>query len=92
MRIPNGPVVLESLFDSGFLLEQTFPIASDEGKGEGGQFGAKGTEHDIIHVCRKRLEDPQPVSWPKMRQWVKAELERLKPLLAGLQDSRTFER
>lgn len=76
-------VVLESLFDAGFLLEQTFPIASDEQKGEGGQFGAKGTEYDIIHVCRKRLGDPTPVSWPKMRQWVKAELGRLKPLLAA---------
>ena len=75
-------IVLESLFDSGFILEQTFPIASDEQKGEGGQFGAKGTEYDIIHVCRKRLVDPQPVSWAKMRQWVKAELARLRTLLA----------
>ena len=74
-------VVLESLFDAGFLLEQTFPIASDEQKGEGGQFGAKGTEYDIIHVCRKRLDDPTPVSWPKMRQWVKGELKRLRRLL-----------
>jgi len=50
-------------------------------KGVGGQFGAKGTEYDIIHVCRTRLEDPAPVSWPKMRQWVKAELKRLRRLL-----------
>jgi len=74
-------IVLLSLFDAGFILEQTFPIASDEMKGEGGQFGAKGTEYDIIHVCRKRLEEPTPVSWPKMRQWVKAELHRLRQLL-----------
>jgi len=74
-------VVLESLFDAGFILQQTFPIASDEQKGEGGQFGAKGTEYDIIHVCRKRLDEPTPVSWPKMRQWVKAELNRLRRLL-----------
>ena len=74
-------IVLLSLFDAGFFLEQTFPIASDEMKGEGGQFGAKGTEYDIIHVCRKRLEEPTPVSWPKMRQWVKAELHRLRQLL-----------
>lgn len=74
-------IVLLSLFDAGFILEQTFPIASDEMKGEGGQFGAKGTEYDIIHVCRKRLEEPTPVSWPKMRQWVKAELLRLRQLL-----------
>jgi hypothetical protein len=76
-------IVLESLFDAGFLLEQTFPIASDEQKGEGGQFGAKGTEYDIIHVCRKRLAQPKAVSWAKMRQWVKAELSRLKLLLAA---------
>jgi hypothetical protein len=75
-------IVLESLFDAGFLLEQTFPIASDEQKGEGGQYGAKGTEYDIIHVCRKRLAEPSPVSWAKMRQWVKAELTRLRFLLA----------
>ena len=74
-------VVLQSLFESGFILEQTYPIASDEMKGQGGQFGAKGTEYDIIHVCRKRLVDPKAVSWPKMRQWVKAELNRLRRLL-----------
>ena len=74
-------IVLESLFDSVFYLEATFPIASDEMKGVGGQFGAKGTEYDIIHVCRKRLEEPEPVSWPKMRQWVKTELKRLRRLL-----------
>jgi len=73
-------VVLESLFDAGFILEQTFPISSDDMKGEG-QFGAKGTEYDIIHVCRKRLSEPTEVSWPKMRQWVKAELNRLRRLL-----------
>ena len=76
-------IVLESLFEAGFLLEQTFPIASDEQKGEGGQFGAKGTEYDIIHVCRKRLSEPGAVSWAKMRQWVKSELARLKVLLAA---------
>jgi hypothetical protein len=74
-------LVLQSLFESGFFLEQTYPITSDEMKGEGGQFGAKGTEYDMIHVCRKRLEAPAPVSWPKMRQWVKAELKRLRRLL-----------
>lgn len=77
-------IVLESLFDAGFLLEQTFPVASDENKGS---VGAKGTEYDIIHVCRKRLADPMPVSWAKMRQWVKTELSRLKSLLAAYKAS-----
>lgn len=84
--------ILQSLFDSGWLLEATYPIRSDETKGEGGQFGSRKIEYDIIHVCRKRLEEPKPVSWPKMRQWVKAELARLRPLLEsyknrGLQDA-----
>jgi hypothetical protein len=80
-------IVLESLFEAGFILEQTFPIVSDEQKGEGGQFGAKGTEYDIIHVCRKRLIEPTPVSWAKMRQWVKAELNRLKLLLVSYKEN-----
>jgi putative DNA methylase len=74
-------IVLRSLFEAGFYLEATYPISSDEMKGTGGQFGAKGTEYDIIHVCRKQLEEPRAVSWPKMRQWVKGELARLRPLL-----------
>ena len=78
-------IVLRSLFDAGFYLEAAYPIASDEMKGEGGQFGAKGTEYDIIHVCRKRLEEPKAVSWPKMRQWVKGEFLRVRPLLEAYQ-------
>ena len=73
--------VLRSLFDAGLILEATYPIIGDETKGEGGQFGSRKIEYDIIHVCRKRLEEPTPVSWAKMRQWVKAELRRLRPLL-----------
>ena len=84
--------ILQSLFDSGWLLEATYPVRSDETKGAGGQFGSRKIEYDIIHVCRKRLEEPRPVSWPKMRQWVKGELSRLRPLLEsyknrGLQDA-----
>ncbi len=73
--------VLKSLLDAGFYLEATYPIRSDETKGEGAEFGSKKIEYDIIHVCRKRLEEPTPVSWPKMRQWVKGELSRLRPVL-----------
>ncbi|MBP7052833.1 MAG: DUF1156 domain-containing protein [Phycisphaerae bacterium] len=78
--------ILQSLFDAGWLLEATYPIRSDETKGEGGQFGSRKIEYDIIHVCRKRLEEPKPVSWPKMRQWVKAEMARLRPLLESFKN------
>lgn len=72
--------VLESLFDAGWMLVATYPIRSDETKGKG-QFGSKKIEYDIVHVCRKRLADPEPVSWAKMRRWVKDEGKRYKELL-----------
>ncbi|OCC15964.1 hypothetical protein DBT_0426 [Dissulfuribacter thermophilus] len=73
--------VLEALFNAGFTLVATYPIRSDETKGENAQFGSQLIEYDIIHVCRKRLEEPQPVSWARMRRWVKGEATRLKELL-----------
>jgi len=73
--------VLKALFDTGFILVQTYPIRSDESKGENAAFGSQSIEYDIIHVCRKRLETPQPVSWARMRRWVKSETQRLKELL-----------
>lgn len=73
--------VLKALFDAGYFLVVTYPIRSDETKGEKAQFGSQKIEYDILHVCRKLLEAPQPVSWAKMRRWVKEEVGRLKELL-----------
>jgi len=76
--------VLESLFDAGFYLEATYPIRGDETKGEGakpGTFGSQKIEYDIIHVCRKRTEEPTPVSWAKMRREVLRDVRRLQELL-----------
>jgi len=73
--------VLRALFDAGYVLVGTYPVRSDESKGETGQFGSKKIEYDIIHVCRKRLDAPEPVSWARMRRWVKDESFRLKDLL-----------
>ena len=83
--------VLESLFDASFYLEATYPIRSDETKGEG-EFGSKTIEFDIIHVCRKRTEEPKPVSWARMRREILAEVGQLQRLLenherAGLPDA-----
>jgi adenine-specific DNA methylase len=72
--------VLESLFDAGFYLEATYPIRSDETKGEG-QFGSKQIEYDIIHVCRKRMDEPQPVSWGRMRREVLRDVRQLQEIL-----------
>jgi putative DNA methylase len=73
--------VLESLFDAGFYLEATYPILGDETKGQG-EFGAQKVEYDIVHVCRKRTLEPQPVSWAKMRREILKETTLLQGLLA----------
>ena len=75
--------VLKALFDAGYLLVSTYPVRSDETKGDAANaaFGSKKIEYDIIHVCRKRLGEPEPVSWARMRRWVKEESFRLKELL-----------
>jgi putative DNA methylase len=73
--------VLESLFDAGFILVATYPIRSDESKGDKAQFGSKKIEYDIIHVCRKRLEEPAPTTWSRMRLWVKDEVAALRQML-----------
>lgn len=72
--------VLESLFDAGFYLEATYPVRSDETKGEG-SFGSKQIEYDIIHVCRKRMEEPQKVSWARMRREVLDDVNQLTGML-----------
>lgn len=73
--------VLESLFDAGYYLEATYPIRSDETKGDNAEFGAQKIEYDIIHVCRKRTEEPKPVSWGRMRREVMADVRQLQSML-----------
>jgi putative DNA methylase len=77
--------VLESLFDAGFYLEATYPIRSDETKGEGakpGTYGSMTIEYDIIHVCRKRIAEPQPISWARLRRLIVDDVQRIKNLLS----------
>ncbi len=81
--------VLESLFDAGFYLVATYPIRSDETKGEGakpGTFGSQTIEYDIIHVCRKRHEESKPISWAKLRRRVLHDVRDLQDLLEHHQE------
>ncbi|MED4225400.1 DUF1156 domain-containing protein [Neobacillus cucumis] len=73
--------VLESLFDAGFYLEATYPIRSDESKGEKAEFGSKKIEYDIIHVCRKRVEEPNAVSWARLRKRMTRDIRQLEDIL-----------
>lgn len=87
--------VLESLFDAGFYLEATYPIRSDGTRGEGGKpgtFGSQLIEYDIIHVCRKRTEEPTEVSWARLRRQINQDVRQLQDILtkhqtAGLQEA-----
>ncbi len=78
----DGPwvQVLESLFDAGFYLEATFPIRGDESKGDA-QFGSMKVEYDIIHVCRKRMGEPEPISWAKLRRRISEDVRQISELL-----------
>lgn len=73
--------VLDSLFQAGFYLEATYPVRSDESKGENASFGSQKIEYDIIHVCRKRTDEPKPVSWGRMRREVMADVRQLQKML-----------
>jgi hypothetical protein len=87
--------VLESLFKSGFELVAAYPIRSDETKGEGakpGTFGSQKVEFDIIHVCRKRREEPQRISWARLRRLILEDVRQIEGLIElhakqGLPDS-----
>lgn len=72
--------VLESLFEAGFYLEAIYPIRSDETKGEG-EFGSKTVEYDMIHVCRKRIQTPTPISWARLRRAILEDVQQLRDLL-----------
>lgn len=72
--------VLESLFSSGFYLEAAYPIRSDETKGTG-QFGSKQIEFDIVHVCRKRLEEPESISWARLRRQIMKDVRQLQEII-----------
>lgn len=78
----DGPwvQVLESLFSAGFYLEATYPIRGDESKGDS-QFGSMKVEYDIIHVCRKRMEEPEMISWAKLRRKIADDIRQISDLL-----------
>jgi hypothetical protein len=78
--------VLESLFNAGYYLEATYPIRSDETKGDG-EFGSKQIEYDIIHVCRKRRADPVRISWARLRRRIMDDVRALKSMLEQHQNA-----
>lgn len=64
--------LLRSLFDAGFYLVAAYPTHSEALNSIVIQ-ATKGITYDIIHVCRKRLTDPEPIPWSKLRRQVTRE-------------------
>jgi len=77
--------VLESLFQAGFYLEAAYPIRSDETKGTG-EFGSKQIEFDIVHVCRKRLDEPESISWARLRRQIMKDVRQLQEIIEQHQE------
>ncbi len=73
--------VLDSLFQSGFEIESTFPIRSDAIKGDS-DFGSKKIEYDIVHVCKKRLQEPKEIFWATLRKKILESVKSKSFLLA----------
>ncbi|KIG19090.1 hypothetical protein DB30_05994 [Enhygromyxa salina] len=81
--------LLTSLFDAGFYLIAAYPTHSEALNSIVIQ-ATKGITYDIIHVCRKRLEAPEPIPWSRLRRDVRkqareqlAEIEQGKDVLPG---------
>jgi putative DNA methylase len=81
--------LLRSLFDAGFYLVAAYPTHSEALNSIVIQ-ATGGITYDIVHVCRKRLAEPLPIPWSKLRKDVLrearaqlAEIEAGKDVLPG---------
>jgi len=75
--------LLESLCRTGFEIMAVYPI---HGEREASLHlrDKENISYDLIHVCRKRREDPQPRSWAGIRQEVRRKArEELKAIEKG---------
>jgi adenine-specific DNA methylase len=66
--------MLHSLFEAGFYLIAAYPTHSEALNSIVIQ-ATKGITYDIIHVCKKRLDDPEPISWTRLRKLVREAAE-----------------
>lgn len=62
--------LLQSLCDSGFEIAAVYPVHSESETSSHHQ-DKENISYDLIHVCRKRREDPASRSWAGIRQEVR---------------------
>jgi putative DNA methylase len=64
--------LLRSLFEAGFYLVAAYPTHSEALNSIVIQ-ATGGITYDLIHVCRKRLGEPEPIAWSLLRREVTRE-------------------
>ncbi|MEZ4361605.1 MAG: hypothetical protein R3B48_15570 [Kofleriaceae bacterium] len=75
--------LLRSLFDAGFYLVAAYPTHSEALNSIVIQ-ATKGITYDIVHVCRKRVGEPEPIAWSRLRRDVtQAAREQLREIEQG---------
>jgi len=81
--------LLRSLFDAGFYLAAAYPTHSEALNSIVIQ-ATKGITYDIVHVCRKRVTQPESIAWSRLRREVTLaardqlrEIEQGKDVLPG---------
>ena len=79
--------LLQSLCDTGFEITAVYPVHS-EAESSLHLMDKENISYDLIHVCRKRREDPTPRSWAGIRQEVRrrarAELSAIEADVTGI--------
>lgn len=75
--------LLRSLFDAGFYLVAAYPTHSEALNSIVIQ-ATKGITYDIVHVCRKRVGEPEEIAWSRLRREVtRAAREQLREIEQG---------
>lgn len=62
--------LLESLCETGFEIHAVYPVHAEREASLHLQ-DKENISYDLIHVCRKRQEDPRPRSWAGIRQEIR---------------------
>lgn len=62
--------LLQSLCDTGFEIVAVYPVHG-EAESSLHLMDKENISYDLIHICRKRQEDPTPRSWAGIRQEVR---------------------
>ncbi|MGC2519178.1 MAG: DNA methyltransferase [Burkholderiales bacterium] len=76
--------LLQALCDTGFEIAAVYPVHAER-EASLHLLDKENISYDLIHVCRKRIEDPTPRSWAGVRQDVR---RRARAELAAIEAGR----